>query len=995
MGAVQGLYVEIDFKFKNETFMKGIKQVKEILKSMNVDLSNISKTAQGTMKNTGQAIKKGIETNLKHAKKSVDEVRSSMEKISKIKIDKPFDEFSKKAKKSSEIMNKFQKGANNIARGAMYKVGSMAVQGFQEGFKGVADIDFNIRGAVAKTGTMEKGYKDMMDLANEIGGKTKFNNLDAALAINSAATLGLLDKEIKTLMPSTANLAQAFSSDLNKTLESTIAYINTYNLKVSEATKVNDMVAVTAKKSAADLERLQGGFQYVGSTAKSMNIPLESVFAVLGKLNDSGIYGSSAGTALNNFLVQVSKNAPKIEKMIGEKLTDKDGKLKALPDIFEKVADKVKNLDDTTRNAILFDLFGIRGGKNIMTFLNQGVDGLRKLEEEIKNSNGTVNMMSEFMMKGIGGAIEEFLSTMETAFQSVFQALEPLLMPIFISLTLIGDTIININKHFPFLAQTIATIAGLVVGKAVFLLLAKQIDAVKKALLGIGKKSMLSMIGWAAVIMIVYYAFKKFKQALEKDKKAQKQWQKILEGSKKALKTLVKVVMEFLSALLGLNKQEKLVGDGPLNKKTSDLASNLSFVKDMIEKLTKKLEDFSKWIKDHKKDIEDFGKLIKDWGPIMAAVATSAWLLANPLMLITIGVAMIPLAEEALKKEMERSKKSAEQMEKEIKNGKNRREASSDYMKREQEANYNWPLIGQIVKWKDKILNPIIEPIAAPISKSLASFIAGGHDDNGKPKEISFDAWKKSSGDHLKYIKESNMKTFDTMKKPVGDYLKYLFESNMKTLESIKNGFKALGESIIGVFSSICESVKNWFIDVFNQIVEYIKGKFEEVKSVGGALAGSLQPFINKLLDALGILDKIKGFSGTVIEIGTKVIIDSSGVNGVKQLMGDNGPGSPNKPKAKQTWTGTENFSGGYTTINEKGDELILGPTGMVVANNPSTMNIMTDLNNIKRNLSQLRFGNSENAKAATNNIVINIGNISSKSEVDYLISQLDTLDLS
>ena len=119
-------------------------------------------------------------------------------------------------------------------------------------------------------------------------------------------------------------------------------------------------------------------------------------------------------------------------------------------------------------------------------------------------------------------------------------------------------------------------------------------------------------------------------------------------------------------------------------------------------------------------------------------------------------------------------------------------------------------------------------------------------------------------------------------------------------------------------------------------------------------------------------------------------------MNEIKQLMGDNGPGRHRKTKkAKETWTGTENFSGGYTTINEKGDELILGPTGMVVANNPSTMNIMTDLNNIKRNLSQLRFGNSENGKAPTNNIVINIGNISNRSEVDYLVSQIDTLDLS
>ena len=34
VAAVQGLYVEIDFKFKNEAFMKGINDVKKLLKTL-------------------------------------------------------------------------------------------------------------------------------------------------------------------------------------------------------------------------------------------------------------------------------------------------------------------------------------------------------------------------------------------------------------------------------------------------------------------------------------------------------------------------------------------------------------------------------------------------------------------------------------------------------------------------------------------------------------------------------------------------------------------------------------------------------------------------------------------------------------------------------------------------------------------------------------------------------------------------------------------------
>ncbi len=100
--------------------------------------------------------------------------------------------------------------------------------------------------------------------------------------------------------------------------------------------------------------------------------------------------------------------------------------------------------------------------------------------------------------------------------------------------------------------------------------------------------------------------------------------------------------------------------------------------------------------------------------------------------------------------------------------------------------------------------------------------------------------------------------------------------------------------------------------------------------------------------------------------------------------------------KSKREATGTNYFSGGFTTINEQGDELILGPTGMIVANNPSTTNIMRDLANMKGNLSQIKFGmNGETGRVKANNITINIGNISNRSDIDYLARQISMLDLS
>ena len=179
MAAVQGLYVEIDFKFKNESLLKGINEAKKALKNLGVDFQNVQKNIQKSGYRAGEVFKKinkDVSKTAQTMNKTASDINKSFSKVNGTKIDKPLDDFNRKAQQSVKHTSKLQSGLNNIARGAMYKVGSMITEQFREGFQGVADIDFNIRGAVAKTGSMEQGYKSMMDLANEIGGKTKFNN---------------------------------------------------------------------------------------------------------------------------------------------------------------------------------------------------------------------------------------------------------------------------------------------------------------------------------------------------------------------------------------------------------------------------------------------------------------------------------------------------------------------------------------------------------------------------------------------------------------------------------------------------------------------------------------------------------------------------------------------------------------------------------------------------------------------------------------------------
>ena len=307
--------------------------------------------------------------------------------------------------------------------------------------------------------------------------------------------------------------------------------------------------------------------------------------------------------------------------------------------IYDEIIEKAKTMDDVTRNAMLFDLFGIRGAKNIQAFMNQGVNEVQKFRDRIKNSRGAVDAMASFMMAGSGGAIEIFLSTLESAFQSTFSSLEPLIVPVAGALTLVANAVIKVNDKMPYLGQMLAIVASFIVGKSIFALMAEQIGTVAKALSG---PIILKMIAFAAVFMIIYEAMKRFKKALENDKEAAAQWQKIIENAKGVLKELANIILDVIKAMFGFSEEKnKLIGDGPNKNPSSDLALFLNDVREALRKTQEKLEKFRKWVKDHREDFKNFGDLLKEWAPAILALAAAAIVASGPLGVVvaTVGVA--------------------------------------------------------------------------------------------------------------------------------------------------------------------------------------------------------------------------------------------------------------------------------------------------------------------------------------------------------------------
>ena len=523
-------------KVSLNNFNKQIQNMQKHLQSQGDKLKSQMKMAQDMMKTlgTGKTVKSGLD----NVKKETQEAKKKMDELNKVKenVGKAVkDPLKNVAKGADSAMKKVKGLLNKVRDGALYKAGSFITQAGMEALQEYGQTDYELRGASAKTGGYGVDLKEYRRLTKKVGGDTKFNNLDVAQAINAGATLGIKKDEMKQIIPAAANLAQAFNSDITPALEMVKMHMNSYQLSAKEAQKVTDMIAVTSKNTAADLPRLAEGFKYVGASGKALGVPLETVYAMLGKMNDNGLTGSTAGTGLNQMFESLKdfKKRGKLEDLIG-KVTDEKGNLQDMVSIVERlkgVTDKMGNAD---KAGVLKAIFGVQGGRAANTLLNGSIEDLKKLQNEIKNSSGVAKQLSDFMMQGSAGAVETLMGTMSSTFAAVFDSLEPLLVPVAGLFMGIAEAIGQVAEKAPWLLQLVSILGALVIGEMVFNKMKSSIgpfiSGIKEAIASV---SLLKIVlyGLLAIgLVVIFNMFKQWQDYLQQNADVNKVWTATLQS---------------------------------------------------------------------------------------------------------------------------------------------------------------------------------------------------------------------------------------------------------------------------------------------------------------------------------------------------------------------------------------------------------------------------------------------------------------------------------
>ena len=615
-------------KVSLNNFNKQMQHMQKHLQAQGDKLKSQMKMAQDMMKTlgTGKTVKSGLD----NVKKETQEAKKKMDDLNKVKeavgksVKNPLGNV---AKGADSAIKKVKGLLNKVRDGALYKAGSFITQAGMEALQEYGQTDYELRGASAKTGGYGVDLKEYRQLTKKVGGDTKFNNLDVAQAINAGATLGIKKDEMKQIIPAAANLAQAFNSDITPALEMVKMHMNSYQLSAKEAQKVTDMIAVTSKNTAADLPRLAEGFKYVGASGKALGVPLETVYAMLGKMNDNGLTGSTAGTGLNQMFENLKdfKKRGKLEDLIG-KVTDEKGNLQDMVSIVERlkgVTDKMGNAD---KAGVLKAIFGVQGGRAANTLLNGSIEDLKKLQNEIKNSSGVAKQLSDFMMQGSAGAVETLMGTMSSTFAAVFDSLEPLLVPVAGLFMGIAEAIGQVAEKAPWLLQLVSILGALVIGEMVFNKIKSSIgpfvSGIKEAIASV---SLLKIVlyGLLAIgLVVIFNMFKQWQDYLQQNADVNKVWTATLQSLGSALGAISDLIMAVVGALFGFSTKSEDAKD-----KTRIWGMTADEVKQKLESFKEKVDKFSERVREMTKWVEENKETVKFWGTVFLGLAVGIGIL--------------------------------------------------------------------------------------------------------------------------------------------------------------------------------------------------------------------------------------------------------------------------------------------------------------------------------------------------------------------------------
>jgi TP901 family phage tail tape measure protein len=297
---------------------------------------------------------------------------------------------------------------NTITRGVV-ELGLGAISAAMDFEKGMLRVQ-------AMAGATAEDTVKLGDKAKEMALKTKFAATEVADGFYYMASAGWKTSDMLVAIEGTTALAAASGEDLAKTTDILVGSIQAFGLKASDASRVADVLANTARNSNTNVAMLGQAFKYVAPVAGALKYSIEDVNLALGIMASNNIKASQAGTTLRAGLVRLSappKAAAVAMKDLGISVTDSKGKMLPLAGVIDQLRDKFKGLNPQQKTAAANAIFGKTAMAGWLAIINSSPETIKKMTDATTNYNGAAQNMADIQLQGLSGQMQILKSTIE------------------------------------------------------------------------------------------------------------------------------------------------------------------------------------------------------------------------------------------------------------------------------------------------------------------------------------------------------------------------------------------------------------------------------------------------------------------------------------------------------------------------------------------------------------------------------------------------------
>lgn len=314
-----------------------------------------------------------------------------------------------------------------VAAGVTISAGA----GIADTVKTYADFEAAMSEVKAISGATSEEFAQLTEKANQMGAITKFTASESAEAFKYMAQAGWDAKEMMDGIEGLMALAAASGEDLGTTSDIVTDALTAFGMAAKDSGRFADVMAMAASATNTDVAKMGETFKYVAPVAGSLGYSIEDTAVAIGLMANNGIKASQAGISLRSLLTNlthpVGQAADAIEEL-GISVTNADGSVKPLSQTMQELREKFSTLTDAEKAQYSAMLAGQEGMSGLLAIVNASDQDFADLTEQINNSSGAAQQMSDIMMDNLAGKFELFTGALDSMKMSLGEKFKPYLV---------------------------------------------------------------------------------------------------------------------------------------------------------------------------------------------------------------------------------------------------------------------------------------------------------------------------------------------------------------------------------------------------------------------------------------------------------------------------------------------------------------------------------------------------------------------------------------